>query len=377
MVNFGRFIVARRARNIYKRKDGRYEGRYIKERDMHGKAKYGSVYAHSYVEAKEKLEIMQAQPENDRVSSKKLVVETVKAYIEKIKHTIKPSTYDVYRRYCNNHIKPYFEGIKCSELSVKIIQEFINKKHKNNNNKNGLSASTIQSVFIFLKNCLKESVPSSIFQVTLPKRAKHKPKVLSLSEQKRLEAAAIKSGDINHIGIILCLYTGIRIGELCGLMWDDIDFDEKQLNIRRTCQRINTYSQKANEPKTKIAYLSPKSKSSNRSIPIPKYLLELLKIYKSKSTDEFVLMQNKKAIEPRNMRYKFKKLLSLASIRNVNFHTTRHTFSVRALENNFDIKTLSEILGHSSPVITLATYAHTLDEHKRKSMESLASVYSL
>ena len=345
--------MARRARNIYKRKDGRYEGRYIKERDIYGKAKYGSVYAHSYKEVKEKLENIKTKPDN-----KDIIIEVIKTHIEKIKPAIKPSTHDIYSRYYNNHIVKYFANMKCSELNTKIVQDFINKK-------NGLSASTVQSVFNFLKNCLKEIVPSSVFKVNLPKCIKYKPKVFSLVEQKRLEAVAIESGEINHIAIILCLYTGIRIGELCGLKWEDIDFNEKRLNIRRTCQRVSSG----------LVYLSPKSKSSNRSIPLPEYLLDLLKSYKSE--DEFVLMKNEKPIEPRNIQYRFKRLLKLADIRDVNFHTTRHTFSVRALENNFDIKTLSEILGHSSPIITLNTYAHVLDEHKRKSMEALMSLYLL
>ena len=253
------------------------------------------------------------------------------------------------------------------QLSQKAIQVFVNDKLES-----GLSVAMVQFVFNFLKNGIKEFVCKNIFQVNFPKHKDSKVDVLTIDEHKRLEAIAEASNDINRVGIILSLYAGIRIGELCGLMWQDIDFDRKQLHIRRTMQRVKN---KESDTKTIVTFLPPKSKSSQRSIPLPSFLASILKEFRMKSTGEYILSQDGHAVEPRVMQYRFQRIMEIAKIKPRSFHITRHCFSVRALENGFDIKTLSEILGHSSPIVTLKKYAHVLDEHKRKSMESMSSLY--
>jgi len=360
--------MARRERNIYKRKDGRFEARYVKGRDIHGRAIYGAVYARSYAAVKEKLEFAKESMKSELPpGAKQTVVEVLTCHLEGMRAQIKRSTFDSYRRYLENHISPYFKDIRCGKLNVDITQGFVNKLIEN-----GLSAATVQSVFSFLRKGLDGVSPSNVFDVKLPKRTGHEAEVLSLGEQRRLEAVAKTSDDIDRIGIILCLYTGIRIGELCGLMWSDLDFDRSQLYIQRTIQRVKSIS---DESKTQIVFLAPKTTSSKRCIPLPSFLLTLLKEHHSLSKGKYIISREGSAIEPRNLQYRFKRLLDTANLRPVNFHVTRHTFATRALENGFDVKTLSEILGHSSPTITLKKYAHTLDEHKRKSMESLSSLY--
>jgi integrase len=211
-----------------------------------------------------------------------------------------------------------------------------------------------------------------MFAVKFPRQVTNEVEVLSFDEQKRLETVANKSNITDRLGIILCLYTGIRIGELCGLMWRDIDFDSCLLYVRRTIQRIKSVD---GASKTEVACLSPKSNTSRRSIPLAGFLVSLLKEHQHFAVGSYVISRGNKPIEPRNMQYRFKRLLSIADIRPVNFHSTRHTFATRALESGFDIKTLSEILGHSSAVVTLRKYAHVLDEHKRRKMESLSVLY--
>ena len=178
---------------------------------------------------------------------------------------------------------------------------------------------------------------------------------------------------------LLRLYTGLRIGELCGLKWEDIDFNNKILKVRRTMQRVRNFE--GGENKTEIALLSPKTKSSRRDIPLPTFLIELLKrryIEESAlfSKLEFVISREGKYIEPRSVQYHFNKLLDEAKVETSNFHALRHTFAVRALESQFDIQTLSELLGHKSAAVTLAHYAHSLIEHKRNSMESLEAIFN-
>jgi len=358
--------MARRSRNIYKRKDGRFEARYIKARSTEGKAVYGSVYAKTYSEAKIKLE---AAKETTKLPPKAhhKAVDIAEKYLETHKNLIKQSTYWVYHGYIENHIRPYFKDMRCDQICQDVMQAFVNEKIES-----GLSAATVQSIFLFIKKCLEEVIDSSSYQIRLPMHSHNGVDVLTFNEQKRLEIVAKASDPICKIGVILCLYTGIRVGELCGLMWSDIDFAGKQLHVRRTMQRVKAG---AGDTKTEIILLPPKSKSSWRSIPLPTFLLNLLKEHRAGSAGDYVLARDGRAVEPRIMQYNFQRLLSKAEVRPVAFHVTRHLFATRALENGFDIKTLSEILGHSSPIITLKKYAHVMDEHKRRSMESMASVF--
>lgn len=362
--------MARRQRNIYKRKDGRYEARFIKDRDCNGKAVYGSVYAKTYAKVLEKLDTAKLTTAVTKVSPDTCenIVQVMENYLEVHKVLIKLSTYWIYHGYIKNHIRPYFANIRCDQLSQEQMQAFIVEKLEI-----GLSATLTQSVYTFMKKALDGAVDATVFQICFPKSHRPKINVLTIDEQKRLELVAEASDSINRVGIILCLYTGIRVGELCGLMWQDVDFESKQLNIHRTMQRVKCTDSNA---KTKIILLPPKSKSSQRAIPLPEFLLCILKEHRVESPGEYVLEKDGRIVEPRVMQYRFQRLLELAKIRTRSFHITRHCFSLRALECGFDIKTLSELLGHSSPVITLKRYAHVLDEHKRKSMDSLAVVYS-
>jgi integrase len=364
----GGFLMARKERNIYKRKDGRFEARFIKGRDENGKAKYGAVYAKSYAEVREKLEqAKMPEKESSVPKASRTVTAELENYLDAMKCQIKSSTHGIYQRYLENYIAPHFGEMRCDQLTLDISQGFVNKQLEN-----GLSAVTVQSVFCFLKNGLHGVHPYDVFSVKIPKRVSNEVEVLSVDEQKRLEEAAKASDDINRIGVILCLYTGLRVGELCGLMWSDIDFERRLLHVRRTSQRVKNTEGTA---KTKVTFLKPKSGTSQRSIPLPGFLIALLDEHLKDSSGEYVISRDGASIEPRNIQYRFKKLLASAKVKDVNFHTTRHTFATRALESGFDVKTLSEILGHASAAVTLKKYAHTMDEHKRRSMESLAALY--
>jgi integrase len=356
----------RLARNIYKRKDGRFEARYVSEYDPDGKAVYRSLYAKSYAEVKERLALAQAAPATG-ISEHTTLKGELSAYLTGAKNLVKPSTYAVYERYLVKHVAPFFGNLKLYLLTQELLQRFVDRQLEL-----GLSVRTVKSVLSFMMSGLKSK--SNLSDVSLPKFKPEPVAALSSSEQQRLELAARSSDAIDCIGVTLCLYTGIRIGELCGLMWSDIDFDRCRLHIRRTLQRIKNFGDGDN--KTALTELSPKSDSSAREIPLPAFLVELLREHRTANGSGHVISREGKPIEPRNMQDRFKKLLMTADIKQVNFHTTRHTFATRALENGFDVKTLSEILGHSSATITLNRYAHCVDEHKRKCMESLTSVRS-
>lgn len=173
---------------------------------------------------------------------------------------------------------------------------------------------------------------------------------------------------------MLCLFTGIRAGELCAIKWDDIDISEKKLSVRKTLQRLRT--SKPEGCKTEVKLLEPKSSSSVRDIPLPDALMELLeKFYISGA---FLLTgENSRFIEPRTMQNRFKKIIAACGIQDANFHTTRHTFATRCIELGFDVKSLSEILGHANVAITMNRYVHPSMELKRENMNRFSDLFTV
>jgi integrase len=299
------------------------------------------------------------------INGKLTVIEKLKAYLDAAEITIKPSTAGVYHRYIRYYIEPYFKDMPYDKLTSDKMQQFIASLTES-----GLSAVTVQAIYSFLKSGVRPSGEDTIFDVSLPPRRKKPVEYLSRDEQKRLEEAAKIAGYPFYLAVLIGLYTGIRIGEMCGLLWEDIDFSSRIIRIKRTLQRIPSMDDE--KAKTKIAVSSPKSPSSVRNIPIPGFLYTLLLEQQKNADCEYVLSQNGHLVEPRYIQNHFKKALKAANIRDVNFHTVRHTFATRALENNFDVKALSELLGHASATVTLDKYAHVLDDHKRKLMERMA-----
>jgi integrase len=349
-------------RNIYLRKDGRYEARYASGKDTTGRTRYSAVYARTLDEVKDKLQTALAVIMVLPGEQKATIVQALERHLSTDSIRLKPSTVGVYSNYIKNYIEPFFKNMTIEPLSQSILQDFVRHQIEN-----GLSALVVQSVFNFLKSGLPEK--QGIWDVVLPRIIKQKAEFLTVLEQKRLEAAAREYGGGTFLAIMLCLYTGIRIGEVCGLQAEDIDFEKKTISVKRTIQRLKGNS---SDHKTVITVLSPKSQSSCRVIPIPDFIAEALKRYNPQG---FIVSDNEMPLEPRTLQYRFKKLLSRSGLRNINFHSTRHTFAARALENGFDVKTLSEIMGHSSASITLTKYAHISDECKRRHMESLVCVF--
>lgn len=356
--------MSRRGENIYKRKDGRWEGRYIESYNPNGSIKYRSVYAHTYNEVRLKLR-SGMKPENKCPVNISVADWTAK-YLEGQRNSIKLSTIKVYERYLENHIKPFFRSMPLRRLDKEILQAFVNSISE-------LSPSTVKGIFSFLREALKEANKKNYiapvwFNTELPKMKKHKVEVFTKEEQHLIEAALDIEDNPNEVGMLICLYTGLRIGEVCGLRWGDINFISNTLTVNRTVQRMTING------KSVLKELAPKSETSRRTIPIPSFLSDKLREIKANSTAAYVLHTEANIMDPRTFQYQYKKIIERAGVRYVNAHTLRHTFSVRALEAGFDIKTLSEILGHADAAVTLKIYAHSLYEHKRSSMERLGSM---
>jgi len=226
--------------------------------------------------------------------------------------------------------------------------------------------SIIKAVIDFACN---ENIISNSFTITYPKHQQQTMRVFSRQEQASLEMILTHELDVHKLGILLCLYTGLRIGEICALRWQDISADFSTISIQQTIQRIKNFN--GDEHKTKIIIDTPKSQRSVRVIPIPKFLSPYLRKFARESGAYFLGTKENTFTEPRTMQNHFARNIKAANIINANFHTTRHTFATRCIEAGVDIKSLSEILGHASVNITLNCYVHSLFDQKRESMNKL------
>lgn len=192
---------------------------------------------------------------------------------------------------------------------------------------------------------------------------------LKKSEQQKLEQYCLNSTKANHTGIVICLYTGLRIGELLALTWNDIDFDNGLLKINKEVYKIKqngVYETIIDKPKTK---------SSARIIPIPKVLLAKLKELKKKSKYEHIISTNKNTIVgTRSYQRTYENILKRLNIQYKNFHSLRHTFATRAVEIGIDVKSLAEIMGHKNPTVTLQRYTHSLLSYKTDIMNKLGKL---
>lgn len=202
--------------------------------------------------------------------------------------------------------------------------------------------------------------------IITPKQDKKSAAVLDRTERQKLQSHLMNNLNKTNIGILLAMYTGMRIGELCAVTAEDIDICNGVIHITKTIQRV---SDSTGSSKTKVIVGSPKSKSSERDIPLPKLLIEILKT--NFCMNGYLLSGTSKPVEPRTMQNRFKSVLKQCGLRNVNFHLLRHTYATVCIENGFDAKTVSEMLGHSSVQITLNRYMHSNIEMKKRYVENL------
>lgn len=357
--------------NITKRKDGRFMGRFIIGYDEKGKALYQYVYGKTYDEAREKVMIGRAV-ESRFLSGKKISVR--KAYAEWLNaaaNRVKESSAANYRMKFEKHILPEFGDMLCSELSAEIINAFIRKKLAD-----GLSAGYIRDIFIVFKTMLKYAQEEynfklSLKNIALPKCEKKEVKKIDDTEQNLLVMYLKQHMDMTSFGVLVSLLMGLRIGELCGLKWNDVDFKNKVIRIGRTVQRISSVN---GNRKTKVVVSAPKSETSRRTISIPDRLMEYFEKFRAEG-DCYILSGSEKLIEPRTMQYRYKKILKAAQVSSHNYHQLRHTFATNCMQNGFDIKTLSNILGHSDVSLTLSRYVHPDISHERRLMNKMCMLF--
>ncbi len=352
--------MPRRGENIYKRKDGRWEARYVKEITADGKKKYGSVYASSYKKVKAKKQLYILQPTENHNPIRITVTELIAEWLNSMKNQVKPCTYQKYECVCRNHIISDLGTIAVRHISRFTIMSFTERLLEKN-----LSSKTVNDILIVLGLALKyaqESYSITVPKINYVKEHQREMRVFSVQEQQIITEYLLKQIDIHKFVVLLTLYTGMRIGELCALRWDDIT--DEYIVINKTMMRI-----KNEQGKTEVKIGSPKSESSNRIIPTPKCLLPMINQFRS---DGYVLSSdNLKYTEPRLMQIKFGQMVVACNVEKTNFHTLRHTFATRCIEAGVDVKTLSELLGHADVKTTLNRYVHSSFGLKQKSMEQL------
>ena len=297
-------------------------------------------------------------------------------WLEKyVKHSVKSRTYLGYAVVIENHIKPRLGEYELEELSPLVLQEFMLEKIEHGNLKTGQSLST--NTVIIIINLLKLAISqANIYEVTdkdstkkirCPVVEQTKVTAFERGEQERLEKYCLNSTKPNHLGIVICLYTGLRIGELLALCWNDIDLKNGIMSISKTAYQANIAG------KFGIVVDTPKTKTSTRLIPLPKNIIQILKSAKKNSKSKYVITTRTGGmVGTRSYQKTFELIQKKLHIPYKNFHALRHTFATRALEIGMDVRTVSEILGHKNPMITLSRYAHSLMSHKRMMMNKLA-----
>lgn len=371
--------MSKRGENIHKRKDGRWEARYRKGRNSAGNIIYGSVYGKTYREAKEKLMAISATPEDTikPINQEHNFKEILCLWMENNRIRHKGATIKKYQYLIDRHILPDLGNLKLSQITSTVINSFLTRKMENGklDKSGGLSASYVRSIMLIINAALKFAADEEMCQplkspVYKPVSQNNEITVLQIDEQKRLETHLISEIAPTQLGILISLHTGLRIGEICALAWEDIDIENRIIHVRHTVARIkSTDFSEGNS--SKLIIDAPKTKASNRDIPIPSVLLPILKSNCTAASSKYVVSDTKDFVSPRTYEYRYHRLLEKCGIESVNYHVLRHTFATRCIEAGVDVKSLSEILGHSNVSITLNTYVHSSMEMKRTQLEKL------
>lgn len=309
--------------------------------------------------------------------TKKLYRQLANEWITYKKDYVKESTYANYSNTIYNHLIPDLGNIPLQNINHNSLQHYIINKLKSGSitENKPLSEKTVKDIIMVLKNSLKYAMNQGMMsQVNLdfiyPKnQSKHKIYILTKREQTKITSYILDNLASKNIGILISLYTGIRIGELCALKWSDIDFKNNIIHVNKTLQRVYLKTS-PNKTISKIIISNPKTVNSNRDIPMSKEFAAIIKPLKINSK-YYVLTSSPDCIEPRAYRKHFSSMLKKLKIKPINFHSLRHTFATNCISLGIDYKTVSELLGHSDISITLNLYVHPNLSQKKKCMNML------
>lgn len=282
-----------------------------------------------------------------------------------VKPTLKERTYERYARIVHGNLVPALGGLELNELSAPVLQRYAAGLSEH------YAPNTVGGITTVLRGSLQQAVRMGLTErqysgeILRPKAREKQVECFTLSEQKKLETFLLHSEDPKYLGILLVLYTGLRVGELLALTWGDIDFVHRIISVTKSCHDgWGTGYRKIIEP--------PKTLTSTRLIPISYRLLPFLT--RARRAPQDYVVGGDKLISIRSYQRSFALLLNRLQIPHRGFHALRHTFATRALECGMDVKTLSEVLGHKNPSVTLNRYTHSLMEHKSAMMNKLGNL---
>lgn len=288
-----------------------------------------------------------------------------------VKPLVKTRTFERYGSIVRLQIVPELGERDMGELSLPVLQRFAAELSER------YSRNTVAGVINVIKTSLARAQASGLVKrqfsgdIKCPRAAEKQVECFTPAEQRKIETYVAKSSKHKLFGFVLCLYTGLRVGELLALEWSDIDFARGMLTVSKTCRD----SWKGGYKKL---IDSPKTNNSVRHIPIPRQLVPQLRAIKSQSKSSFVISGAEGEDVPvRSYQRSFERMLKNLKVPHKGIHSLRHTFATRALECGLDVKNLSEILGHKDPEITLKRYAHSFMSHKKAMMNKLGKTYFL
>lgn len=369
--------MSRYGENIYKRHDGRYEGRYVIGKTATGKTRFGYIYGHQFTTVRNQLvqkKADQLRNPNDKIAPCTLLLkDLIQHWLEnEVMGSVKQSSYQTYARQVSAHVFPKLGDLMLSEITPSIIYQFVAQLEAS-----GMAYSSIKSLFRLLNAPLRYAQEMGFIAQNPCRRIKIQPKeiieqrVLSRSEQEKLRKQAILQKDLQTL---LGLYTGMRLGEVCALKWSDVDWEKHTISVKRTAQRIVCLGSDAGA-RTLLTTGTPKSKRSQRILPIPDFLFLLLQnaSLNVADTNSFIFGKNGHAAEPRTVQRHFQQTICSLGFSGVHFHTLRHSFATRLMELGIEIQTISALLGHQSAKTTLDFYGHSLLERQRYAVSLLAT----
>ena len=295
------------------------------------------------------------------------------------KDRVKPRTYSRYQSIIDLHLVPQLGDIPIDDLKRRMIQDFLSKKKKEGNLRSGdtMSSASTNLMLTVLSMAFEYAIDMEISDDNPCLRLKRIPddcrqiEAFTRDEQKKIETFIQNSDDRRLFGILLGFYSGMRIGELIALEWSDVDSDKGIIHVNKTA-----YRDKSKTGNWEVCIDKPKTKSSERIIPLPACIVDMMRKYSLNSKSDYVV-ENKKGerMSIRSYQYIFEKLTEKVGVRKLNFHAIRHSFATRAIECGMDIKTLSEIMGHKNASITLNRYAHSMLDTKIAMMNKLQFIF--
>lgn len=365
--------MARHGENIFIRKDGRWEARIPCGKNSNGKTKYRSLYGKTYSIVKKKKTAALQSPTNPRQPCIRFE-QVIERWLDSKQTELKEQTLLKYQHCIEKHILPELGTMRTEQISSEIINGFLKKKLQNGrlDMQGGLSASYVRGISIIIQSALRFAFKNQLgsmqpVAIQKPKEKKKEILIVKGAEQASLEAYLMRDLHGGNLAIYLALYTGLRIGELCALKWEDVDFSERKIVVRSTVIRGQSGVLQIGVPKSKTSY---------RTVPMTDHIAKILHEEQCRSNSDFLFTAPKRGsfMIPRTLQYHYRSVMKKVGIPKLPFHALRHTFATRWIECGLDVKSLSEILGHSNVKITLDYYVHSSDSLKRESMERLEKI---